>query len=48
MPEVLPPLRQQLSPELLRDLVEQHPRATLSELRQVVRRKYGIALSTTK
>jgi transposase len=47
MPEVLPPLRQQLSPKLLRDLVKQHPSATLTELCQAIQQRDGIVLSTT-
>lgn len=47
MPEVLPPLREQLSSELLRDVVRQHPKATLIELCQMVEHEHGIELSTT-
>jgi transposase len=41
------PLRQQIRPELLHRLIEQHPSATLQQLCELVKLKSGVSLSIT-
>lgn len=47
MPESHPPLRQQLRPEFLQHIVEQYPKATLTELCRLIQHEHGIVLSIT-
>jgi len=47
LPERPSPLHQQLTPELLRSLIEQRPSATLKQLCEQVKSEYGVVLSVT-
>jgi hypothetical protein len=46
MPQMIP-LRQRLTPDVLRQIIEQHPKATLVELCERARQEYRVALSFT-